>query len=299
MVLIAVLRSTLRQSTPITLGALSGLFCERVGVINIAIEGMMLTAAYMGYMTNVWTGNLILAVIVAVLSGGLMALLHAWLSIHFKVDQIISGTVINILAVGLTGYFYQPGTVTKGKLQSVAVPVLTDIPIIGDVFFDNGPLTYAAVVLVFAVNIILFRTRWGLRMRAVGEHPRAADTLGINVFAMRYINVVIGGMLAGLGGAYLTLEAVGSFERLMTNGRGFISLAAMIFGKWTPFGGWAAALLFGAANAVQTQIQFSGDVTIPHQFIGMLPYVLTVIVLAGFVGRARPPAAIGRPYETE
>ncbi|MDP7545300.1 MAG: ABC transporter permease, partial [Anaerolineales bacterium] len=269
LVLIAVLRSTLRQSTPITLGALSGLFCERVGVINIAIEGMMLTAAYMGYMTNVWTGNLILAVIVAVLSGGLMALLHAWLSIHFKVDQIISGTVINILAVGLTGYFYQPGTVTKGKLQSVAVPVLTDIPIIGDVFFDNGPLTYAAVVLVFAVNIILFRTRWGLRMRAVGEHPRAADTLGINVFAMRYINVVIGGMLAGLGGAYLTLEAVGSFERLMTNGRGFISLAAMIFGKWTPFGGWAAALLFGAANAVQTQIQFSGDVTIPHQFIGM------------------------------
>ncbi len=299
LVLIAVLRSTLRQSTPITLGALSGLFCERVGVINIAIEGMMLTAAYMGYMTNVWTGNLILAVIVAVLSGGLMALLHAWLSIHFKLDQIISGTVINILAVGLTGYFYQPGTVTKGKLQSVAVPVLTDIPIIGDVFFDNGPLTYAAVVLVFAVNIILFRTRWGLRMRAVGEHPRAADTLGINVFAMRYINVVIGGMLAGLGGAYLTLEAVGSFERLMTNGRGFISLAAMIFGKWTPFGGWAAALLFGAANAVQTQIQFSGDVTIPHQFIGMLPYVLTVIVLAGFVGRARPPAAIGRPYETE
>jgi len=201
--------------------------------------------------------------------------------------------------VGLTGYFYQPGTVTKGKLQSVAVPLLADIPIIGDVFFDNGPLTYAAVVLVFVVNVILFRTRWGLRMRAVGEHPRAADTLGINVFRMRYTNMVIGGMLAGLGGGYLTLEAVGIFERMMTNGRGFISLAAMIFGKWTPLGGWAAALLFGAANAVQTQIQFSGDVTIPHQFIGMLPYVLTVIVLAGFGGRVRPPAAIGRPYETE
>ena len=259
----------------------------------------MLTAAYMGYMTNVMSGNLILAVIVAVLSGGLMALLHAWLSIHFKVDQIISGTVINILAVGLTGYFYQPGTVTKGKLQSVEVPLLADIPIVGDVFFDNGPLTYAAVVLVFVVNVILFRTRWGLRMRAVGEHPRAADTLGIDVFRMRYTNVVIGGMLAGLGGAYLTLEAVGSFERMMTNGRGFISLAAMIFGKWTPFGGWAAALLFGAANAVQTQIQFSGNVTIPHQFIGMLPYLLTVVVLAGFGGRARPPAAIGRPYEIE
>ena len=289
----------LRQSTPITLGALSGLFCERVGVINIAIEGMMLTAAYTGYMTNVWTGNLLVSVIVAILTGGLMALLHGWLSIRFKVDQIISGTVINILAVGLTGYFYQAGTVTKGKMQSVTIPVLADIPIVGDVLFRNAPITYAAVMLVFIVHVIIFRTRWGLRMRAVGEHPRAADTLGINVFATRYINVAIGGMLAGLAGGFLTLEAVGSFERLMTNGRGFISLAAMIFGKWTPFGAWSAALLFGAANAVQTQIQFTGNVAIPHQFIGMLPYVLTVIVLAGFVGRARPPAAIGRPYETE
>jgi len=298
-ILIAVLRSTLRQSTPITLGALSGLVCERVGVINIAIEGMMLTAAFTGYMANVWTGNLFFSVVVAILTGGLMALLHGWLSIRFKVDQIISGTVINILAVGLTGYFYQAGTVTKGKMQSVAIPVLADIPIIGDVLFRNAPITYAAVALVFIVHVILFRTRWGLRMRAVGEHPRAADTLGINVSAMRYINVAIGGMLAGLAGGFLTLEAVGSFERLMTNGRGFISLAAMIFGKWTPFGGWIAALLFGAANAVQTQIQFTGNVTIPHQFIGMLPYLLTVIVLAGFVGRARPPAAIGKPYETE
>lgn len=298
-IIIAVLRSTLRQSTPITLGALSGLFCERVGVINIAIEGMMLTAAYTGYMTNVWTGNLILSVVVAIITGGIMALLHGLLSIRFKVDQIISGTVINILAVGLTGYFYQAGTVTKGKMQSVEIPVLSDLPVVGDVLFRNGPITYAAVALVFITHVILFRTRWGLRMRAVGEHPRAADTLGINVLSMRYMNVAIGGMLAGLAGGFLTLEAVGSFERLMTNGRGFISLAAMIFGKWSPFGGWSAALLFGAANAVQTQIQFTGNVAIPHQFIGMLPYVLTVIVLAGFVGRARPPAAIGQPYEKD
>ena len=298
-IVIAVLRSTLRQSIPITLGSLSGLFCERVGIINIAIEGMMLTAAFTGFMTNVFTGNLPLSILIAMLTGGLLGLLHAWLSIRFKVDQIISGTVINILAVGLTGYFYTPGAVTEGKLQTITIPLLADIPVIGDVLFRNGPITYAALLLVVAVNIVFFRTRWGLRMRAVGEHPRAADTLGINVFFMRYANVVIGGSLAGLAGAFLTLEAVGSFERLMTNGRGFISLAALIFGKWTPFGAFGAALLFGFANALQTQIQFTGGLRIPHQFIGMLPYILTVVVLAGFGGRARPPAAIGKPYETE
>lgn len=299
-IITAVLSSALRQSTPITLGSLSGIFCERVGVINIGIEGMMLTAAFTGFMTSALTGNLLLAVLVSILSGVLMALLHAWLSIHFKVDQIISGTVINILAVGLTGYFYTAGLTTRGKLPSIAIPVLEQIPVIGEVFFDNPPITYLAVILIFVVNFVLFRTRWGLRMRAVGEHPRAADTLGVNVIAMRYINVMIGGAMAGLAGAFLTLEAVGSFERLMTNGRGFISLAAMIFGKWTPFGAWGAALLFGFTNALQTQLQFLGlGGVIPHQFIGMLPYVLTIIILAGFVGRARPPAAVGQPYTKE
>lgn len=298
-ILVAVLRSALRQSTPITLGALSGIFCERAGVINIAIEGMMLTAAFTGFMANVYTGNLVVSVLVAVLTGAALALFHGWVSIHFKVDQIISGTVINILAVGLTGYFYQAGVVTKGKFATVSIPVLSDIPVVGDVLFRNPPITYAALVLVFVVHFVIYRTRWGLRTRAVGEHPRAADTLGINVIAMRYANVMIGGGLAGLAGAFLTLEAVGSFERLMTNGRGFISLAAMIFGKWTPFGAWGAALLFGGANAIQTQIQFGGRILIPHQFIGMLPYILTVIILAGFGGRARPPAAIGKAYEKE
>jgi simple sugar transport system permease protein len=165
--------------------------------------------------------------------------------------------------------------------------------------FNNPPITYAAIAMVVVTNFVLFRTVWGLRTRSVGEHPRAADTVGIKVIFLRYINVIIGGMIAGLAGGFLTLEAVGSFERLMTNGRGFIALAAMIFGKWNPYGAWGAALLFGLANALQTQLQFTGNLQIPHEFIGMLPYLLTVFVLAGFVGRARPPAAIGKPYETE
>jgi simple sugar transport system permease protein len=298
-IIVSVLRATLRQSTPITLGALSGIFCERSGVINIGIEGMMLSAAYAGFMTNVFTGNLLLSVAAAVLMGGLMGLLHALLSVTFKVDQIISGTVINILAIGLTGYLYVAGATTEGKLQSIEIPLLSNIPIVGQVLFNNPPITYTAIAMVFITTFVLFRTTWGLRTRAVGEHPGAADTVGINVYRMRYANVIIGGMMAGLGGAFLTLEAVGSFERLMTNGRGFIALAAVIFGKWHPYGAWGAALLFGFTNALQTQLQFSGALTIPHEFIGMLPYVLTVLVLAGFVGRARPPAAIGQPYETE
>jgi ABC-type uncharacterized transport system permease subunit len=304
----AVLNSTIRQSTPIILGALAGIMCERVGVVNIGIEGMMLLAAFLGFLFNVWTGNLFLAVIGAVAAGALIGAVHALMSITLKVDQIISGTVINIMATGFTGYFYQQGLVTQGKLTPIRIPLLADIPIIGPVFFDNPPITYLALLLVIAIHILLFKTRWGLRTRAVGEHPAAADTVGIRVNYMRYMNVMLGGALAGLAGGFLTLEAVGSFERNMTNGRGFVALAVMIFGKWTPIGSWAGALLFGFANGLQTQIQFLqnrmpswlawvGD--IPHQFIGMLPYVLTIVVLAGFVGRARPPAALGSRYEKE
>jgi len=231
--------------------------------------------------------------------GAFMGLAHAFMSITLKMDQIISGTVLNILALELTGFFYQQGLTTQGKLTPVRIPLLADIPLVGPVLFNNPPITYFSLVLVVVVHILLFRTVWGLRTRAVGEHPKAADTVGIDVIRMRYINVIIGGMIAGLAGGYLTLEAVGSFERAMTNGRGFVALAVMIFGKWTPFGAWGAALLFGFANALQTQFQFLGISTIPHQFVGMLPYILTIVVLAGFVGRARPPAAIGQPYEKE
>lgn len=294
----AVLASTVRQSTPLVLGALCGLWGERAAVINIGIEGQMLLAAFIGFLVNVWTGNLFLAVLAGVLTGALLGALLAFMSVTLKIDQIIGGTVINILALGLTGYFYQQGLTTHGKLQPIPLGPLAHIPLIGPVLFNNPPITYLTILIVFISHYILFYTRWGLRTRAVGEHPRAADTLGINVYLMRYVNVIMGGALAGLAGVFLTLEAVGSFERAMTNGRGFVALAVMIFGKWTPLGSWGAALLFGFATAMQTQFQFMG-VNIPHQFIGMLPYLLTIVVLAGFVGRARPPAADGVPYEKE
>jgi simple sugar transport system permease protein len=292
----AVLASALRQSIPLTLGALCGLLGERSGVMNIGIEGQMLMAAFSGFMISVWTGNLLIAVWMAIMAGALMGLMLAFMTVGLKIDQIISGVVINIVALGITGYFYQTGLSTAGKLKAFPLGALARIPLMGPVFFDNPPITYATILLVFSVHLVLFRTAWGLRTRAVGEHPKAADSLGIRVHLIRYVNLTVGGALAGLAGAFLTLEAVGTFERAMTNGRGFVALAVMIFGKWTPLGAWGAALLFGLATAVQTQLQFAAKLNIPHQFIGMLPYLLTVAVLAGFVGRARPPAALGTPY---
>jgi len=295
----SMLASTLRQSTPLVLGALCGLLGERSGIVNIGIEGQMLLSAFVGFLANVYTGNLFIAVAAGVLTGALLGGFLGFMSITLKMDQIIGGTVINILALGLTGFFYQTGLTTQGKLQPIALGPLADLPLVGPVLFENPPITYLAIILVFVMHYMLFYTRWGLRTRAIGEHPRAADTVGINVNRMRYINVIIAGGIAGLAGSFLTLEAVGSFERAMTNGRGFVALAVMIFGKYMPFGVWGSALLFGFATALQTQLQFSGTVQIPHQFIGMLPYVLTIVVLAGFVGRTRPPAAEGQPYETE
>lgn len=295
----SVLASALRHSTPLVLGALCGLIGERSGIVNIGIEGQMLLSAFTGFLVAAYSGSTEFGVLAGVLTGGLMGLLLAFMSIKLKVDQVIGGTVINILAVGLTGYFYTAGLTIEGKLKPIALGPLADIPIIGKMFFDNPPITYATIALVFVVHYVLFHTKWGLRTRAIGEHPRAADTVGVNVFSMRYINVVIAGMISGLAGAFLSLESVGSFERLMSNGRGFIALAVMLFGKYTPFGAWGAALLFGFFTAMQTQLQFAGEIDIPHQFIGMIPYILTVAVLAGFVGRTRVPAAAGTPYEKE
>lgn len=228
-----------------------------------------------------------------------MGLLHATLSTRFKMDQIISGTVMIILATGFSSYLFDRNAIAEGKFSPVHIPLLADIPVIGPVLFKNPPITFLALILVFIVHYALFYTRWGLRTRAVGEHPRAADTVGINVNRYRYANTVIGGMLAGLAGGFLVLEAVGQFQEGMTAGRGFISLAAMIFGNWNPFGALGAAILFGYTQALQNELLLAGVTTVPRQFISMLPYVVTIIAVSGFVGRVRPPAAEGKVYETE
>ncbi|MCB0044774.1 MAG: ABC transporter permease [Caldilineaceae bacterium] len=302
---ISALNFTLRASIPLILGALSGILCERSGIINIGIEGMMLAGAFGGFVakvaTNGWplTASLIFSVLIALAIGGLMGLLHATLSIRFRMDQIISGTVIIILATGFTAYLFDRNAVAEGKFNALPIPGLAQIPVIGPVFFDNPPITYLTLLLVVIIHVALFHTRWGLRTRAVGEHPRAADTVGINVNRYRYVNTTMGGMLAGLAGAFLVLEAVGQFQEGMTAGRGFISLAAMIFGNWNPFGALGASLLFGYTQALQNELLLAGFTDIPRQFVSMLPYVVTIIAVSGFVGRVRPPAAEGKVYETE
>ena len=300
--LVGMIKDSMRLATPIVLGMLAGVMCERCAVINIAIEGMMLSAAAIGYMVSLYSQNMWLGLLAAILSGGLMATLHAILSIRFMVDQIISGTVINILAVGVSGYI-RAAFLLKNPFGAPGVfpyvfqnTPLWNIPILGTILFQYQPMVYAAIILVPVVWFVLFRTTWGLRTRAVGEHPRAADTLGVNVFKVRYINVILAGCIAGLGGAWFSLETVGHFDDLMTNGRGFIALAAMIFGNWNPIGGALGALLFGFADALNFKFQIL-EVNVPYQFIGMLPFILTMIAVAGVIGRTTPPAADGQPYQ--
>jgi simple sugar transport system permease protein len=301
--IVDMLARMVRLATPIALGALAGILCERSGVINIAIEGLMLMGACIGFIIALLTGSPWIGVIAAVIAGGVTVMLHALLSIHFKTDQIISGTVINILAVGVTGFLrnnvilgMQQRGFTGSALPLLPIPGLSQIPVIGPILFTHQPIAYLMLILVPLLSLLLFRTPWGLRTRAIGEHPRAADTMGINVNQMRYLNVLLSGFVAGLAGAWFSLEATFNFDDLMTNGRGFIALAAMIFGKWTPFGAMGGALIFSSADALQIKIQgFNFD--LPSQFIQMLPYIITIVVLAGIIGRARPPAAVGKPYE--
>jgi general nucleoside transport system permease protein len=305
-VITSMLAVAVPAATPLILGALCGLFSERAGVVNIAIEGILLSAAFSGFMTGVYTHNLGFALIVAIVTGGAMAALHALLSIGFLVDQIVSGTVINILAIGLTGYLDRqifPAGAPGGQrtLPQVDIPLLSDIPVIGEIFFQQGVIVYAAFILVVVSHIVLFKTKPGLRIRAVGEYPLAAETAGVSVYRVRYLSVIAGGMIAGLGGAYFTLQSIPQFQPLMTNGRGFIALAALIFGKWTPFGALGAALFFAVAETIPSTLQIQGvdtilGVEIPYQVFGLLPYVLTILVLAGAVGRSTPPAAVGVPY---
>jgi len=302
--LAGLLNSALTKAVPITFGALSGILCERAGVVNIAIEGMMLSGAMAGAVFGSIFDNLWIGVLAAVLAGAILGLIHAIFSIRYMIDQIISGTVINIFAVGITSYisakFLQENQALNnpGTFATWPIPVLANIPIVGPIVFNNNMFVYALFVFLIILHVALFYTRWGLRLRAVGEHPRAADTLGINVFRTRYMAVILGGMMAGFGGAYLTLGSVGRFDELMTAGRGFIGLAAMIFGNWQPFGAFGAGLLFGFADSLASKLAILG-VAIPSQFLLMAPYLVTIIVLAGVVGRGQMPAADGQPYQKE
>ncbi len=298
-----ILAAALRMATPIALAAYAGVLSERSGVVNIGIEGMMLMAAMVGDLVMLYTGSIWAGVVGGVLSAGLLAMIHAVLSIKFKTDQIISGTAINILAGGVTGFAYlrflaQPdrSRPLPSTLQPIDIPLLKDIPVLGNVLFQNRPIVYLMLILTFVIWYALFRTPWGLRVRAVGEHPKAADTMGINVFRVRYISVFLSGLVAGLGGVWFSLEQVGHFDMQMVGGKGFIGLAAMIFGRWNPIGALAAALLFGLPEALQINLAMSLP-NIPYQFMSMIPYVLTIIVLTGVVGRAVAPAADGTPYE--
>lgn len=298
------LKSSLGKAVPITLGALSGVLCERAAVINIAIEGMMLTGAMVGAFVGSVSGSLWIGLLGAVLTGGVLGLIHGIMSIRYKMDQIVSGTVINIFAIGFTSYMdakvlqVHQDLNNSGTFPRWNVPILSKIPFFGQILFENTFFVYALFIFIIVLTIALFYTRWGLRVRSVGEHPRAADTLGINVIRTRYMAVLLGGMMAGFGGAYFTLGSVGRFDEVMTAGRGFIGLAAMLFGNWTPIGSFGAGLLFGFADSLASKIAILG-VNIPSEFLLMAPYIATMIVLAGVVGRAQMPAADGQPYEKE
>jgi simple sugar transport system permease protein len=301
----ALLAATLRYATPLTFAAIGGMFSERSGVVNIGLEGMMLMGAFFAILAadklNSWWAGLAAALV----AGGLTALIHAFVSISLRADQIVSGTAINFLALGVTGYFFidvygDQGTPGEGipRIPDVNIDFLGSIPFVGnfleDVFGHLNLMVWLSFVLIVVSYFVMFRSPIGLRLRSVGEHPRAADTVGISVYKTRYAAVVVSGMLAALGGAYLSIGFLGSFNENMTAGRGFIALAALIFGNWRPFGAFGAALLFGFSSALAQRLPaYSDSGAVLFQ---ALPYVLTLIAVAGVIGRSIPPAAIGRPY---
>ncbi len=300
--LVNLLQSTVARSIPLVLGALAGCLCERSGVINIAIEGQLLLGAFGAAMIASVTGVLWFGLIAGSVAGGLIALMLAVFAITYFVDQIVLGVVLNVFAAGLTGYLYDRALVpyqntlnAPSTFSAVKVPLLGDIPIIGPIFFDSSIFLYITYAILILVQVGLFQTRWGLRVRAVGEHPTAADTVGIRVLATRYRNVILGGLVAGIGGAYLTIGVVGAFGKGISSGKGYIALAAMIFGRWTPFGAVGAALIFGFADALQG-ILSTLNVPVSSEILLMAPYVATIVAVAGLVGRVRAPAADGKPY---
>jgi ABC-type uncharacterized transport system permease subunit len=303
----ALLASMLRYATPLTFAAIGGIFCERSGVVNIALEGMMLAGAFFGILAAQKTGSWELGLLAAMGAGAGLALIHAVFSIHLRADQIVSGTAINFLALGVTGYFFVDVYGQEGTPEDIPRVPDIDLPLekiptgIGD-FLDDvlghlNLMIWLSFLLLVVAYVVLFKTPIGLRIRAVGEHPRAADTVGISVYSIRYAAVIISGILAALGGAYLSIGFLGSFNENMTAGRGFIALAAVIFGAWRPFGAFAAALLFGFSSALAQRLpEYSPSAAVLFQ---ALPYVLTLIAVAGVIGRSIPPAAVGRPYQKQ
>jgi simple sugar transport system permease protein len=305
--------SAFRMATPLALAAIGGTICERSGVVNIALEGIMLVGAFAGVAVTLAFGSPWLGVLAAVLAGVAIAAVHAFTSINLRSDQVVSGTAINILALGLTGFLMEIMYGHPGTTEAITTikPIFrfasergsgTFFGVIWNWFntivLSHTPIVYGAIVIAVVAQWAMYNTRWGLHLRALGEHPRAVDTVGVSVVRGRWIAVLMSGALAGLAGANLTLEQVGSFTENMTNGRGFIALAANIFGRWTPVGSYGASLLFGFFDALQIKLQiFRGEINIPPQFFLMMPYVLTVVVLAGVVGRAVGPAAVGKPYK--
>jgi ABC-type uncharacterized transport system permease subunit len=294
--------AALRMATPLVFTSIGGIFSERAGIVNIALEGMMLTGAFSGVLATFATGNPWLGVIASVLAGGLLGYLHALLTVKFAGNQIVSGTGINLLALGGTGYLCQAIWGSRGASQSVqslgaiSIPLLKDIPFLGEIIGNQTPLVYISVLVVILSYILLFKTPMGLRIRAVGEHPAAADTTGVDVYKTKYLCVVLSGMLAGLGGAFLSLGHLSLFVNGMTGGRGFIALAAMILGGWTPIGALGASLLFGFADALQMRLQ--SVALLPSQIILTLPYILTIVVLAVFARKRAPPSDY-KPYIKE
>ncbi len=299
------LTGTLAISTPLIFGSMAGLVSERVGVVNIAIEGQLLAGAFTSALIGSMTGNPFLGLLGAILAGMLVSLILAVFSIRYLVEQVVVGVVINMLVIGLTNFLYS-GVMTRdsGFLNTIAqnekyprfaIPLLSDIPVIGPLLFDNTFIVYLMFLTVPALTFALFKTRWGLRLRAVGEHPKAADTVGIKVNKTRFWNVLLSGAIAGAGGSFFTLGSVGSFSQEMTSGQGYIALAALIFGRWHPVYATLAALLFGFASNLKTLVSQVGA-NIPPEFMAMIPYIVTILAVAGFVGQSRGPAAAGKPY---
>jgi ABC-type uncharacterized transport system permease subunit len=300
---VGLLGSSIALAVPLILGALAGVMCERSAVINVAIEGQMLAGAFAAALVGSLLG-ITAGLIAGAAAGALMGWILAVFAIRYLVNQVILGVVLNVFAAGLTGFFYdafmQPHAESLNQvalMDPIKIPLLGDIPVIGPLFFDTYVIVYITYALIVLVDIWLFRTRWGLRTRAVGEHPKAADTVGIRVLAMRYRNVIIGGAIAGIGGSYFIFQ-VGSFAKNITSGQGFIALAAVIFGRWSPRGAVAAALLFGFASALQVTLSINAP-SIPSNIVAMLPYLATILAVAGLVGKVRAPAADGEPYVKE